>query len=183
MRRRRSQGRPEGRAHLSPTHGRRRIPRRPDRPRIVTAGSLLGQQPRGWARGPRPPRHYGDPWGFVPRGRLPAGRRRLLRGIWGGERVLHAGDHTTAAAIAGVAATALHSGDALGIVRDFLHSVDGWCVRSCEAPRSVHRLDQHAGHPAGSPALSVVTRCKMRASAPLPVPCNSTQPLTFSYHR
>ena len=39
--------------------------------------------------------------------------------------VLHAGDHTTAAAIAGVAATALHSGDALGIVRDFLHSVAG----------------------------------------------------------
>ena len=168
---------------LADTHGRRRIPRRPDRPRTGTAGSLLGQQPRGWARGPRPPRHYGDPWGFVPRVRLPAGHRRLLRGIRGGERVLHAGDHTTAAALAGVAATALHSGDALGIVRDFLHSVDGWCVRSCEAPRPVHRLDQHAGHPAGSPALSVVTRCKMRASAPLPVPCNSTQPLTFSYHR
>ena len=54
---------------------------------------------------------------------------------------------------------------------------------AAEAPRPVHRLDQHAGHPAGSPALSVVTRCKMRASAPLPVPCNSTQPLTFSYQR
>ena len=39
--------------------------------------------------------------------------------------VLHAGDRTTAAAIACVAATALHSGDALGIVRDFLHSVAG----------------------------------------------------------
>ena len=44
--------------------------------------------------------------------------------------VLHAGDHTTAAAIAGVAATALQSGDALGFVRDFvLNSVDGWACR------------------------------------------------------
>jgi len=44
--------------------------------------------------------------------------------------VLHAGDRTTAATIAGVPATALQIGDALGFVRDFvLNSVDGWECR------------------------------------------------------